>query len=474
MKDQQKPVRVRFAPSPTGHLHIGGLRAALFNWLFARHYDGVFLLRIEDTDRDRSSQEYTDAIIDTFAWMGITPDEPIVIQSERLKEHRRVAQKLLDEDKAYYCSCTQEEVLARHVANGGDPLFVKYDGHCRYHNVDQNRSLAIRFAIPESVEEITFDDLIRGPITFHRSDLDDFIIVRSDGTPMYNFVVVVDDAVMEISHVIRGEDHISNTPKQILLYEACGYSLPFFAHAPNILGPSGKKLSKREAATSVLDYRRSGYLPAALCNYLVRLGWSHGDQEVFSEQELVDCFTLEAVGRKGSIFDQEKLDWLNGVYIRASEGSDLLARVEADVAPDIRSRLSQWSEARIIEAIILYQDRVKTLMDSVRFLDQLYRGLSNEQFFDHPFKADIVLVRERLQKVCTALEHVDHFSPENIKSTLTNLAKLQSIPLVSIAQPVRYVLTGYSDGPGLFALLVFLGKDESLNRIKKGIHTLSS
>ena len=307
-KSNTQHVRVRFAPSPTGHLHIGGLRAAIFNWLFARHHKGTFLLRIEDTDRERSKQEYTDAILDAFAWMGITSDEPLIIQSERINAHIVVIKKLLEEGKAYRCYCSQEEVLQRHVDAGGDAHFVKYDGKCRFQtSQDRVGEHVVRFAIPSSVQHISFDDMIRGPITVASDELDDFIIARSDYSPMYNFVVVVDDAFMKITHVIRGEDHISNTPKQILLYQACGYEIPQFAHAPNILGPSGKKLSKREAAASVLEYRTMGYLPQALCNYLVRLGWSHGDQEVFSEQELIACFSLDAVGKKDQFLIKKSL-----------------------------------------------------------------------------------------------------------------------------------------------------------------------
>lgn len=264
-------VRVRFAPSPTGHLHIGGMRSAIFNWLFARHHKGVFLLRIEDTDLERSKKEYTDSIIASFAWMHVDWDEPIVIQSERINRHKQVAQQLLQEGKAYYCTCTQEQVIER-LKNvpGFDAQFIKYDGFCRN---KKNSSGAIRFRIPDNCGPIEWHDLIRDLIRIEPDQLDDFLIVRSDGTPMYNFVVVVDDADMRISHVIRGEEHIANTPKQILLYNACNFALPQFAHLPMILGSDGSKLSKRDAATGVFEYKSAGYLPDALFNYLVRLGW---------------------------------------------------------------------------------------------------------------------------------------------------------------------------------------------------------
>jgi glutamyl-tRNA synthetase len=404
--------------------------------------------------------------------MGMSSDEPIVIQSERIDEHMKVMARLVNEHKAYYCSCTQEEVLERHTAAGGDPLFVKYDGQCRTQGADAGRPHAVRFAIPESVETISFVDLIRGPIVVPSSELDDFIIVRSDGTPMYNFVVVVDDAFMRISHVIRGEDHISNTPKQILLYEACGYVLPQFAHAPNILGPSGKKLSKREAATSVLDYRQSGYLPQALCNYLVRLGWSHGDQEVFSTQELIQYFTLDAVGKKGSIFDTEKLDWLNALYIRAADPSDVLARITNDVDAAFESKVSGWNEAHILQAITLYQDRVKTLKELVRMLESLYHGPNDEALAGHVFGDDTALVKQRLRVTHDALEQQSDFTSQGLKAVLNTIAKQCGVTLVSIAQPLRFALTGHSDGPGVMATLAFVGKEESLVRIARAIDRL--
>lgn len=468
-------VRVRFAPSPTGHLHIGGLRAAIFNWLFARHHNGTFLLRIEDTDKERSKQEYTDAIIDTFAWMGIVSDEPLVIQSHRVNEHIAVIKKLLAEGKAYRCYCSQEDVLKRHVDAGGDPEFVAYDQYCRLrHYEDESRDHVVRFAIPESIKEICFDDMIRGPITVSVSELDDFIIARSDYSPMYNFVVVVDDAFMNITHVIRGEDHISNTPKQILLYQACGYTIPFFAHAPNILGPSGKKLSKREAAASVLEYRQMGYLPDALSNYLVRLGWSHGDQEVFSKQELIHYFSLDAVGKKGSIFDKEKLDWLNGLYIRNSNAYDLYQRIIRDIEPDLQDQLSGWDETKIPQAIALYQDRVKTLQELVAHLLNLYQGAFNFAKNNVPmFFSDNNTVHY-LTLVLENLPHENEWTVDSLKESLNLVAKTLGVKLVSIAQPLRIALLGSHDGPGVMGLLAFLGKRESVVRINELIKWLQN
>ena len=304
-----KMVRVRFAPSPTGHLHIGGLRTALFNWLFARHNGGAYLLRIEDTDVSRDKAEYVDSIFGSFAWTGIMPDEQPVIQSTRIAEHQQVIEQLISQKKAYKCYCAPDDHVRRLQARGIDTLFVKYDSYCRIRSAspdDTHKPYAVRFAIAVGRESVIFDDLIRGRVEIPIDQLDDFVLARSAGGPMYNFVVVVDDAFMRISHIIRAEEHLVNTPKQILLYEACNYPIPQFAHVPLILGPSGDKLSKRDGAVSVLEYRQAGYLPAALINYLARLGWAHGDQEIFSVDELVNCFSLEAIGKKGAIFDPQK------------------------------------------------------------------------------------------------------------------------------------------------------------------------
>lgn len=465
----QNQVRVRFAPSPTGHLHIGGLRTALFNWLFARHNNGVYLLRIEDTDIERSKKEYTDSILDSFAWMGIQHDEPIVIQSTRVAEHHAAVQKLISQGKAYYCSCSQEEVVERHKKKmGSDDLFVKYDGACRTKKVTQEdlqKPHAIRFALPFAKGPITFNDLIHGEITIDADQLDDFVIFRSDGTPMYNFVVVVDDAFMGITHVIRGEDHISNTPKQILLYQALDYVVPIFGHLPMILGPSGDRLSKRDGATSVLEYRTSGYLPDALLNYLVRLGWAHGDQEIFTRAELFQLFSLEAVNKKASIFDFQKLAWLNGMYLRQLTDKDLFEKMVTDVEPNIRAVLAPWSDQQTIAATTLYKERIKTIAELVCELRVLHSSkveYSSEDYsqFILPQTAD------HLRQVIQILEAQQLFTVDIVTECIKNLTKQLGIKLVSIAQPIRIALVGTSASPGIFDLLTFLGKEESIARMR--------
>jgi glutamyl-tRNA synthetase len=350
-------VRVRFAPSPTGHLHIGGLRTALFNWLFARHHGGAFLLRIEDTDLERSTQEYRDSILHSFAWTQLEHDEEIVTQSERIAEHQRVAQQLVDAGKAYRCFCSPEDLIARNKRETSGDFFVMYDGYCRdraAQDGDDAKQHVIRFKLPAGRTEVSFDDLIKGTITISLDQMDDFIILRSGGFPMYNFVVVVDDAFMRITHIIRGEEHIVNTPKQILLNEACGYSIPRFGHLPLILGPSGDKLSKRDGATSVVEYRRDGYIPHALLNYLARLGWSHGDQEIFSLSELIEHFSLEHIGRTGAIFDFEKLAWVNSVYLKAMTQEEILDAIVRDVDSHFLTRFT-WNVDKVKQVIGLYK-----------------------------------------------------------------------------------------------------------------------
>lgn len=460
-------IRVRFAPSPTGHLHIGGLRAALFNWLFARHHNGTFLLRIEDTDVERSKKEYEDAIFDALRWVDIQPDEPTVIQSSRLAEHKKVIAQLLAQGKVYKCYCSEDDLKKRHP----EEAFLKYDRHClsaKPSNPDAPH--AIRFKVPD-IQEIVFNDLIRGHVAFGIDQLDDFIIARSDGTPMYNFVVVVDDAFSRITHIIRGEEHLSNTPKQILLYQACGYSMPQFAHIPLILGPSGEKLSKRDGATSVIDYKTNGYLPAALINYLVRLGWAHGDQEVFTREELISFFSLDAVGKKGAIFDVEKLNWLNGVYIRQMSNDAVLAYIVDTMRVDVRKQLASWNDEKIKEAISLYKDRVHTLAALLHDITVLYQGPAEYHELDMQkwVHAD---TRMYLEKIQSTLAKSD-WNKEAISVSLKDLAKELGVKLVLLAQPIRLSLIGTSDGPGVFDMLVALGKESSIARMRTFGQTLT-
>ena len=464
-------VRVRFAPSPTGHLHIGGMRSAIFNWLFARHNKGAFLLRIEDTDLERSKKEYTDSILASFAWMQIDWDEPVVIQSERIARHREIAAQLLAQGKAYYCTCSPEQVVERLKNTPGfDPNFIKYDGYCRD---KKNNSGAIRFRIPDNCEAIKWHDLIRDLISIEPEQLDDFIIVRSDGTPMYNFVVVVDDADMRISHVIRGEEHIANTPKQILLYNACNFPLPQFAHLPMILGPDGSKLSKRDAATGVFEYKTAGYLPDALFNYLVRLGWAHGDQEVFTKDEMIKFFDLAHVGKKGAIFDQQKLDWINGVYMRNATDEHLLETIIKDVCPTFASDLPRWKHETFLVLINIYKQRAKTLKELVDDIKGLYTAPASY------VQADIAQwigasTMQELQEVRALLDKQPTISADSLNQLFKDWAKSKNIKITAIAQPLRLALIGKTSGPGVFDLMAVLGKHEVMHRIDALLEYLDS
>lgn len=464
-------VRVRFAPSPTGHLHIGGLRSALFNWLFAKHANGIYLLRIEDTDKERSTDLYTQSILDAFSWLNIVSDEPIVVQSERLGEHRLLIEQLLSEKKAYRCYCTPGELERRLGKKSGDESFVPYDRYCLY-NLKENAADAyvVRFKIPQEVSEITFEDIIRGTITFTVDQLDDFIIMRSDGLPVYNFSVVVDDAFMRISHVIRGEEHITNTPKQILLYQAYGYPVPYFAHLPVILGSDGTKLSKRDGATAVMDYRSAGYLADALINYLVRLGWSHKDQEIFSRDELVAYFSLDHVGKKGAIFDKEKLNWLNALYIKQKTAAELLQLIIDGVEPQLRMHLSLWTDAVLHQIIDCYKDRVKTLRELVDVLLLLYHG--PDHFVPDDFRMWItpqstIFIQELIADMSM---HNEQYSV-NPEQMVQQFVKQKGIKLVMIAQPLRMAMLGRAAGPGIGILLSIVSLPELIRRLQKVIDT---
>ncbi|MBI4710646.1 MAG: glutamate--tRNA ligase, partial [Nitrospirae bacterium] len=365
-------IRVRFAPSPTGHLHIGGARTALFNYLLARHQSGAFILRIEDTDRSRSTDEYIEAIIEGMKWLGLEWDEGPFRQTDRFDVYRGYVDKLLKEGKAYYCSCTPEELEARRKEAAAKGLPQKYDGRCR--NIENSQELrqktAVRFKMPQDGQTVV-DDLIKGTVLFDNAQLDDLIILRSDGTPTYNFTVVVDDVDMKITHVIRGDDHLNNTPKQIHIYKALGYEIPKFAHLPMILGADKTRLSKRHGATSVMAYQDMGYLPDALVNYLVRLGWSSGDQEIFSRKELIEKFSFEHVGKAAAVFNPEKLLWLNSQYIINTPAEKLAELVLPFLIKDkIISEGQELKKEWLSKAINTLKERAKTLVelaDSLRY-----------------------------------------------------------------------------------------------------------
>lgn len=465
-------VRVRFAPSPTGHLHIGGARTALFNWLFARHHKGVFILRIEDTDRSRSTEEYIEAIIEGLLWLGLDWDEGPYRQTERLDIYRSYVERLLEEGKAYYCYCSPEELEERRrlqLASGKPP---RYDGRCRDLKAPiPGRSPAVRFKMPQTGVTIV-DDLIRGKVSFDNEQLDDLIIMRSDGTPTYNFVVVVDDVVMGITHVIRGDDHLNNTPKQIHIYRALNAEPPKFAHLPMILGPDRTRLSKRHGATSVLAYRDMGYLPEALLNYLVRLGWSYKDQEIFSKEELIEKFSLENVGRSAAVFNPEKLLWLNSHYINNSTPERLYELVRPFLIRDgIIKEDTPIDLPWICKAISTLKERSRTLLElsnSLRYyiLDEIeIEEEAKKKFINEKSISYLKMVRDLIARS-------DGLDSQRMEKAFKELVSTLGVKLSEVAQPLRVVLTGRTVSPPIFDVLEVLGKEKALRRIDRVINPL--
>ncbi len=458
-------VRVRFAPSPTGHLHIGGARTALFNWLFARHYKGTFILRIEDTDTSRSTDEYIEAIIKGMEWLGLDWDEGPYRQTARFEVYRNYIDRLLKEGKAYYCYCTPEELEQRRqeaLAQGRTP---KYDNRCRYLKEPvPGRTPAVRFMMPQE-GRTAVNDLIKGIIEFENNILEDMVILRSDGTPTYNFVVVVDDIDMRITHVIRGDDHLNNTPKQIHIYKAFGWEVPEFAHLPMILGSDKARLSKRHGATSVMAYKDMGYLPDALVNYLVRLGWAYGDQEVFTREELVDFFSLESVGKSAAVFNPEKLLWLNSQYINGPAAKDLPEAVIPFLIKDgTISEARQLDKQWLSKAVLSLKERSRTLVELAHSLR--YYILDDIEI--DPKARDKFLKPEHighLSELHALLSDITDFTSEEIEKTFISLAERHELKLGAIAQPARVAITGSTASPGIFEVMELVGKEKILKRL---------
>jgi glutamyl-tRNA synthetase len=464
-------VRVRFAPSPTGHLHVGSARTALFNWLFARHHGGRFLLRIEDTDQARSRQEYTDAIYDGLRWLGLDWDEVPLHQSSRLDDYRERADGLIRRGLAYLCHCTPEELAAAREATleGGKPS--RYERRCvdlpeseREKRLQRGLTPAVRFLVPDG--STTFDDLVFGHVETNNEEVEDFVVLRGDGMPTYQLAVVVDDMHMAITHVIRGADHISNTPKQLLLYEALDEQAPRFAHLPLILGNDKKRLSKRHGAVSLLEYRDMGYLPQAVLNFLALLGWSPGDDtELMSAEDLVARFDLAGAGKRDAVFDLEKLDWMNGHYIRQCTDDDLLravrpfwerAGIDVAAAP----------EERLRKTVAMLRVRAEKLPDFVapsRYLltddyetdaEAVEKQLADEE------------ARRRLRTLAEHLEALGDWSVTAIEQALRDLAGELQIKAKLLIHPTRVALTGTTAGPSLFDIMDVLGRDRTVARLR--------
>lgn len=467
-------VRLRFAPSPTGYLHIGGARTALFNWLYARHNGGAFVLRIEDTDRTRSTDTYIEAIIDGMRWLGLDWDEGPYRQTDRFDIYKSHIRKLVDEEKAYYCYCSPEELDHRRQESLKSGKTPKYDGRCRERkNPIQGVQPVVRFKMPQTGITIV-QDIIRGNITFENTMFDDFIILRSDGTPTYNFVVVVDDMEMGITHVIRGDDHLNNTPKQIHIYKALGYAVPCFAHLPMILGSDKARLSKRHGAASVQAYREMGYLPEALLNYLVRLGWSYGDREIFSKNELIETFTLDNIGKAAAVFNPEKLLWVNGRYIINTPAEKLAELVKPFLVREkIINEGRSLDEGWLTRAVETLRERSGTLVElagSLRYYiaEQIeYNEKAKQKFLNRDSLPYLVELKE-------IFSSLSDFSPSEIEKIFLSIVERHGIKLKKVAQPVRVAMTGDTKSPGIFELLNIIGKQKTLRRLEKAIQTIET
>jgi len=454
-------VVTRFAPSPTGYLHIGGARTALFNWLFARRNGGRFLLRIEDTDQERSTPEAVEAIIDGLTWLGITWDEGPFFQTERMERYRAEAGRLLAEGKAYRCVCTPGELDARREAARARGETPRYDRKCRELKPSEaeGKPFVVRFRSPLSGTAIV-RDMLRGDVAFDVGELDDLILLRSDGLPTYNFVVVVDDASMGITHVLRGDDHLNNTPRQILLYEALGYPLPGFGHFPLIHGMEGGKLSKRQDDVSVTAYRDRGYLPEAMVNYLVRLGWGHGDQEIFSLEELQKIFSLESVGKSPSRFDPEKLLHVNAHYIKTGSPERLAGLLVPFLGKrGIEAEPSPW----LAKAVRTFQERSRTLSEMADSSEYYFRPKEPD-----PKAAEKFLTPEMaplFEEIAREFRALPEFTPAAVEPVLHRVAEKTGAKLGKVAQPIRVALTGGTVSPGIFEVMDVLGRDEVVRRL---------
>jgi glutamyl-tRNA synthetase len=459
----------RFPPSPTGYLHIGGARTALFNWLFARHHGGVFILRIEDTDVERSTEASVKAILDGMEWLGLNWDEGPYYQTARLDIYAGYAKKLLDRGRAYYCECTPEELDLRRKAAQAEGRKPKYDGTCRDKGLGLGPGRVVRFRGPESGVTV-LRDVIKGPISFDNAELDDLVIMRSDGMPTYNFAVVVDDVTMHVTHVIRGDDHVNNTPRQILIYQALEVPLPEFGHLPMIHGEDRAPLSKRHGATSVMEYRDMGFLPEALVNYLVRLGWSHGDQEIFSREELIEAFSLDSVGKAPGVFNMEKLLWLNAHYIKESSPE----RLTPLLRPFLAARgYPEKPDEFVAKAIHTLQPRARTLVEMADAM-RLYMIDCVTYEPEAAGKFLTAGMREPFERLVPELASLDPFTEQGLEEVFRRVTADLGVKLGKVAQPVRVALTGGTVSPGLFEVIGVLGKPAVLERLEKALEYIRS
>ena len=456
----------RFAPSPTGHLHIGGARTALFCWLLARHFGGEFRLRIEDTDTERSKQEYTDSILASMRWLGLDWDGELTYQSRRTDLYNKAVDQLLENGSAYWCSCTPEEVEAMREqarASGGKP---RYDGRCRCKGLGPGPGRVVRLRVPDE-GRVVFEDMVKGHIAVDVSELDDMVLRRGDGMPTYNMAVVVDDHDMGITHVLRGDDHVPNTPKQILIYQGLGWDLPVFGHVPMILGPDRQKLSKRHGARAVVEYESEGLLPHALVNCLVRLGWSHGDKELFTMQELVELFDGNNLNSSAAAFDFEKLAWLNAHYLRETPDGELARLVEPFLA---RAGFPQVKAEAIEPLLPLFRERAVNLVELAQALPMVlhkadalgYDQAAVDKALTPEGRAHVAALREQLASLAD-------FSRESAERAIHDYVESKGIKFKQIGPPLRVALTGKLGGPGLPEVMAVIGKEDTLARLDRAV-----
>jgi len=458
-------VKTRFAPSPTGYLHIGGVRTALFNWLYARGQGGTYVLRIEDTDRERSTEEAIQVILDGLAWLQLDADEGPYFQTHRYDRYREIVARLLEQGDAYHCYCSKEELeemRSQQLANKEKP---RYNGRCRDRSEPKpGVEPVVRFKTPLE-GSVEFDDLVRGPISIQNSELDDLVLVRSDGHPTYNFSVVVDDMDMAMTHVIRGEDHINNTPRQINIFRALGAEPPRYGHVPLIMGADGGRLSKRHGAVSVLHYRQEGFLPEALLNYLVRLGWSHGDQEIFSVEEMIRLFDISDVNKSASTFNMDKLIWINQQYIKNAEPG----RLVADLRWQLESLGAEVEEGFDLEALVrAQQERSTTLREMAMASLFFFREVEvyEEKAAKKNFKAEALAP---LQAVRAKLADLQDWRPESIHQAVIGTAEEMDLKLGKVAQPIRVAVSGGPVSPPIDQTLAILGREKTLERLARAI-----
>jgi glutamyl-tRNA synthetase len=487
-------VRVRFAPSPTGFLHIGGVRTALFNWLFARHHKGKFILRIEDTDRERSTEDSIQEIIESMQWLGLDWDEGPFRQMARQDLYKQKVDQLLSEKKAYRCYCSPEDLEAKRKAAQAKKEKPKYDGTCRGRTDQPDAPHVVRFKCPPT-GNVVVKDILRGNVEFDVTELDDFIILRTDGTPTYNFVVVVDDADMRITHVIRGDDHLSNTPRQALMYDALNFPRPQFAHLSMILGADKSRLSKRHGATATLAYRDMGYLPNALINYLARLGWSHGDQEIFTTEEMIEHFSLEHVTISAAVFDPEKLLWVNEQWIQKSTPEELVDPFEAALIQEgILTEEHGKSKDDLIKVIPSLQQRAKTMLEMAHGAEFYFKrvdlkakvtgtatvtGAPEVKKYSPDLQPDEKAVKKFLtpevkplfDKLVAGLEGMEEpLDHDAVEALFKQTVEEAGLKLGKLAQPVRVALTGKTASPGIFDVVLLLGKKRTIERLKNAFN----